>query len=550
VRLELVAGKATMTITRAILAVAFLTIPAIASLGCGAAEGSGEANGLDSGPGVPSGITLSSSNGQVLVDWSPVAGALGYAVHWELGAEVDAESPIKTVSTPPCLFENLPGGQALQVVVASVGPGGEGEPSGTKMMAVAPGGAEKFFPPWADAVPSQVLEHDYNPSLSSAQNGANLKGLLQGLTAGEELQIGSGTWTIDSLFDLSLQGTAEAPIWITAQAGAKPVITRSDANQNAINIGQNNGARYLALRGLEVRGGDIAVRIREASHIWIDQCELHACANNAVAANSDPVDHLYITRNEIHDTAGFGEGLYIGGNFATAVAHDCVIAQNHVYDTGGTQGDGIELKQGSWGNLIAENFVHDTNYPCILVYGTAGLPVNVVERNLCIGSGDAVLQVQGEAIVRNNVLANGATGFLSTDHQGETRDLTFVHNTIVNAGTAAQLTSWNGRPGMTFANNAAYSQGGNAIQFTGGSTGVLVTGNVAFGAVTGVLGGYALGSGLGDFAAATWDGALLDVTPKATGALAGAGAAAQMVVLDLSGSMRLPKLEAGAVDAP
>jgi hypothetical protein len=93
------------------------------------------------------------------------------------------------------------------------------------------------------------------------------------------------------------------------------------------------------------------------------------------------------------------------------VAHDCVIAQNHVYDTGGEQGDGIELKQGSWGNLIAENFVHDTHYPCILVYGTAGKPFNVVERNLCYGSGDAVLQVQGEAIVRNNVLANGATGF-------------------------------------------------------------------------------------------------------------------------------------------
>jgi hypothetical protein len=304
-----------MFFSRAVLAIALFGIPAMASLGCGAAEGTGPSNGLDGGPGTPSGIALTSANGQVLVDWNPVAGAVGYAVHWELGAAVDPESPIEVVGSPPCLLENLPGGAIIHVVVATVGPGGEGIPSSTKTLAVAPGGAEKFFPAWANAVPTAVLQHDYNPSLSSAQNGANLKGLLASLTAGEELQIGAGTWTIDSLFDLALHGTAAHPIWITAQPGAKPIITRSDASQNTINIGQSGGAAYLALRGLEVRGGDIGIRIRTASHIWIDQCELHACASNALAANSDPVDHLYITRNEVHDTDGFGEGLYIGGNF-------------------------------------------------------------------------------------------------------------------------------------------------------------------------------------------------------------------------------------------
>ena len=40
------------------------------------------------------------------------------------------------------------------------------------------------------------------------------------------------------------------------------------------------------------------------------------------------------------------------------------------------------------------------------------------------------------------------------------------------------------------------------------------------------------------------------MTPKSAGALVGAGDGAHMVVLDLGGDMRMPALEAGAVDAP
>ena len=45
--------------------------------------------------------------------------------------------------------------------------------------------------------------------------------------------------------------------------------------------------------------------------------------------------------------------------------------------------------------------------------------------------------LQGEAIVRNNLIMNGAlVAFWSSDHQGTTSDLTVVHNTIVNNGRA------------------------------------------------------------------------------------------------------------------
>ena len=75
-------------------------------------------------------------------------------------------------------------------------------------------------PPWANAQPASVIAFDYNAGLTSEQNGANLAAVIQSLQPGERLEIGSGTYTIDSLFDVTLQGTANAPVWIAAQTGA------------------------------------------------------------------------------------------------------------------------------------------------------------------------------------------------------------------------------------------------------------------------------------------------------------------------------------------
>ena len=51
-------------------------------------------------------------------------------------------------------------------------------------------------------------------------------------------------------------------------------------------------------------------------------------------------------------------------------------------------------------------------------------------------------------------------------------------------GQAVNLSDWDGRPGMVFANNACYSQSSYGLRMNG-STGVEVVGNVVFGSVTG-----------------------------------------------------------------
>jgi hypothetical protein len=363
----------------------------------------------------------------------------------------------------------------------------------------------RYAPAWAGIAPSRVLRH-------SDPGGDSLVKAVAALQPGDQLVIAAGTYSVDRLWDIGVSGTAEAPIWIVADEGADVVFTRPDAKQNVLNIGQGGPVRYLCLRGVEITGGSHGLRLGQCEEVWIDQCHIHHTGQVCLSANSANTRRLFLTRSHLHHGGGHGEGMYLGANHGEHIMSESVIALNHIHDCRGDQGDGIEVKQGSWGNLIAENDVHDTQYPCITVYGTAGNPVNIIERNVCRRSGDHTMQVQGEAIVRNNVLISAkGSGFASTDHQGKTLNLQVIHNTIINTGHAFSGGSWNGREGMVLANNILYSRDKSAIHFANGTASVAITGNVIVG--DGPNQGTSPGRGLDDFASISWDGQKHDATP-------------------------------------
>jgi hypothetical protein len=372
--------------------------------------------------------------------------------------------------------------------------------------------AAVYEPAWASIVPKRIVVHQPLPEATSEQNGARLAKAAGALQPGDRLEIASGTYSVERMWDLNVSGTADAPIWIVAARDAQVVITRPNNKQNVLNVGQGGPVSFLCLRGLEFTGGSHGVRLGECRDVWVDECHIHHTGEVCLSANSADTQRLHLTRNHIHHGGGHAEGMYLGGNNATHIMSQSVIALNHIHDCGGDQGDGIEVKQGSWGNLIAQNHVHDTNYPCIIVYGTNGQPENIIERNLCYRSNDSVMQVQGEATVRNNVLIAGKNGgFRSTDHQGKTRNLQVIHNTIINIGHAFTGGSWNGREGMILANNVLYSRDANALHYPNGNAGVTCLGNVIVG--NGLTAGCRLGRGLEDFRNVSWDASARDAAP-------------------------------------
>jgi len=515
----------------------------------GACSG-GPGPGSESGSNAPAILTALAGDGEITLSWTSVPGASSYNVYWAAAPGVTVATGNRvTGALSPTTHSGLTNGQTYSYLVTATVAGSESAPSPVAQTTPQIG-ASPYLPPWSNTLPSETITFEYDGGLTDVQNGAALKSVIYGLTPGQRLEIGTGTYSINSLTSINLVGTASAPIWIAAKPAETPVITRPNAGQNVLNVGSSGPARYLALQGLEITGGSAGLRLYDCEQVWIDRCHIHHIGEAALTANTRDTANLYITRNEIHDTAGTGEGMYLGANNSVYVMRDSIIAQNHVYDCGGSQGDGIEIKQGSFGNWVVENLVHDCNYPCILLYGTDGNPFNTVERNTCYNSNDNVIQVQGEALVRNNLIVNGGVGFGSHDHQGNVRDLTFIHNTVINSGRAVNVSDWSGRTGMTFANNAIYSENSQSVRFINGTTGVDFVGNVVYGPVIGPSTGFVTGAGLADFANLAWDATALDATPEPGCALISAGDMVWEVSNDLSGAARVLPLDAGCLDRP
>jgi hypothetical protein len=226
--------------------------------------------------------------------------------------------------------------------------------------------------------------------------------------------------------------------------------------------------------------------------------------------------------------------MYLGCNDGHCTFSDSIIERNYVHDLGGTQGDGIEIKGGSFGNVVRDNVIVRSIYPGLTLYTfdpAAGRTPNIVERNLVWHTMDNGIQVTGRAIVRNNIVVDaGASGIASQPNQGTPSDLEIVHNTVVGAvDSCFRANSWDGATGFVVANNAFYCESTYAIRITSATT-ATVAGNVVLGMVEGATTGFTMGASLtADLGASS---ALARVYPPAGSALLDAGDASHTATDD------------------
>ncbi len=377
----------------------------------------------------------------------------------------------------------------------------------------------------------------------------NLATAIQALVPGDELLLGGGSYVLSGYFEIAVSGTAGQPIVIRAKDGEVPVIEQQ-AEQNIVNV----LGSYLEFRGLEFTGGSRGIRVQTGSFITVEDCHIHHTGANAISVNDSGVDYagIILRRNHIHDTGGVGEGMYLGCNNNDCQFHDSLIEGNWIHDTNGPtvdQGDGIEIKEGSYGNIVRDNVIHDTGYPCIITYSTLGNgPPNIIERNAMWGCGDHGIQSAADVVIRNNIILSAAAdGIRNQPHQsGEPANIEIVHNTVLKvSGDALRSDGIVGS--VLIANNALYAQNGNALRVTGDLAGVTVSGNVGVGSLQGVSAGFTATGTLADFVAASFSGAPPnDVFPSPSSVLLGAADVAHLASDDFNGTARDGQLDVGA----
>jgi hypothetical protein len=382
--------------------------------------------------------------------------------------------------------------------------------------------------------------------------GADLQSSVDALAPGDELVLHGGTYVLSSRFSIQAVGTPTRPIVVRAMDGETPVVQYVDGSQNVINV---ENAAHLVLRGLTLTGGSHGIRISASNFVTVEKCHVHDVGDVGISANVPGSDYrgLRLLGNEIDHTGGTAEGMYLGCNSDVCRIHDSRIAGNHIHHTNGpgvTQGDGIEIKEGSYANTVADNVIHDTGYPCIITYSAVGHGgPNVLERNLLWACGDHAIQAAADAVIRNNLILGAVNdGIRDQPHQaGAPANLVIEHNTVLDAAHNALRVS--GIVGsIVIANNALYAPNGYAIWLDGATGGAIVAGNVGDGATMNVAGGLdGAGDAALDLADADYGGAPPeDLFPVDGSRLVAAGSAAYPLADDFNGTPRAGTHDAGA----
>lgn len=374
----------------------------------------------------------------------------------------------------------------------------------------------------------------------------DLEAAVAALSPGDELVLRGGLYFFDGNVTFKANGTAEQPIVIRAKKGEQPIIKQATTSHNVVEI---NGSSYLIISGIEFTGGSHGIRLMNSDFITIEDCEIQETGDVAISANSGGTyEGLKILRNHIHHTNGTGEGMYLGCNYDGCRVINSLIEGNYIHHTNRAtveQGDGIEIKEGSYGNVIRDNVIHDTLYPGIILYSTLGNgPPNIVEGNILWNVSDNTIQIAADAVLRNNIVL-GNVSFQS--HQsGSPSNIVFVHNTVINDGSGVEVRNVSGP--VLIANNAVFAQNQAIRLISGDLSQVQLFGNVGAGGLSGGSSGYSDGNGISiDMVAGNYVGAPpIDPFPAPGSALIDAGKAAYITTIDFNGNPRSGSPDVGA----
>lgn len=238
-----------------------------------------------------------------------------------------------------------------------------------------------------------------------AKPGDALAPLLDAMKPGDTLILTQGTYQAGKNWIRNKRGSKDAWFTVKGQDGAK-VIIQNNYKENTFSLHNCSFWRFENLETTGTIGGDAFKWTGSCSDMVIENCYMHDMTGCGINCSSvDKMERLRVTRCQIVHTGGNGEGMYLGHNDGSGCVFDSIFEYNLIHDTGGDQGDGIELNQGGLGNTIRFNVVYNTKYPNILVENNRPGKANVVEGNICWNSKTQGIQVNGNAVVRNNYSA-------------------------------------------------------------------------------------------------------------------------------------------------
>lgn len=347
--------------------------------------------------------------------------------------------------------------------------------------------------------------------------------VVMNLAPGDVVEVSNGSYTSPGGgIHQTWAGTAAAPIIVRAAPGMSPVLNATAGN-NVLDV----DGSYFTLRGFEVVGGDIGIRFGADQHATVEDLDIHDQIDQGITCNrvGESCDSIVIRRVEIANsgTTMTGNGISLGCSDQSCTASNTVVEGCFIHDLAGSGGAGVTVWYGD-NNIVRDNVFARTAGPGVQLQVSATSAPDIVERNLISAAMDNGIQLEGMAIIRNNIIIGGTNDGVSSRLELGTNpvNVQIVHNTIIGAASACiRGANWSGTS-QVVANNAMYMC----------STGTVLAGTPVVAANIGI--------GAGDV------GTPPNVYPTATSTLIGAGSPAHSAPDDFNGTPRGAMPDVGA----
>jgi hypothetical protein len=400
----------------------------------------------------------------------------------------------------------------------------------------------------------------------TARSAAEIKAHIRGLQAGDTLLIAAGSYDIGALWFKNTQGTENAWIVIKGKGGLATLL--GSKHDNVVNL---DSVSYLRFENIAITTNgaynDIdGVKFRSNSHhVLFKRCRIYNITNVAINSQVPEMHHIVVSECEISHCGT--AAIYWGFNKPLKVARDCLIERSYIHhcptDLNGATGYGIQIKGGSYRNIVRNSVLHDvggTTRAGIAVYYT-DLSGGLTAADNNTVSGNVIWNVSNEGIyaaagvtLENNIIFDANTGLAIYPYDGSVVENVIVrNNTIYRCREDGLLISgWdNAGKDCMIVNNVSYMDSWAADALEARSRGNAVfSNNIYFGNAKGFGAGAVLGQGPAiDFVSAGAGRSVpnLDFYPAQNSGLIEAGTVAYGVpATDFNGSPRPEEGKCGA----
>lgn len=324
---------------------------------------------------------------------------------------------------------------------------------------------------WSQPGPAQAATLEIGP-------GDDLVGLTQSLGPGDEVVLANGNYPIESTLVISTLGTEDAPVTLRARSPGQAILQVAP-NAEGVRPGtllRVDAASWVTLSGLVLQGDETWTQvedpryyglvINESSQITVRDVEVHSVNRTAVYLSGNNTD-IRLEKLNVHDVAD-GAGIYVGCSDASCWTTGLVIDKSWVHDIQGANASGVVLSHGTQGATLTDTVIYATTRFGLYLGSTERGAENVVERNAIWSAVEAGVLVEGNAMLRNNLIFNvdGRGIWTRNPDRGSWSDLVISYNTIADTtGWAAELDDWQEADGrLVLSSNALCNPIGYGVQ--------------------------------------------------------------------------------------